>query len=138
VGLFLFKNEFVYQNQFLENTFNEHFIDNDIDARISPERKINNVHSENGDFLFSIDFSEDSKFSALQEVILFALYLISFFLVASCFWLFLNVYFKRIQDNLKILLLLIFLCLFRFILFYFRLFHLNNLLLLHFYLRWEI
>jgi len=120
VGLFLIKSEFVYQNQFLSNLFNNRLFDNEIDTKISLERKKYNVLSANGDFLFSLDFSQTQAISLFQENILFILYLICFLLIISCFWLCLLPYIKNVHYVVQFSLFLIFICLFRYTLFYFR------------------
>ena len=123
VGLFLVKSEFTYQNQFLNNSLNQHLTDNTTDVKISSLRKIYNVFSVNNDFLFSVDFSGKPEASILHETILFILFLICFSLVICCFLLFVSNYLinKTFLNRFKFVLLAIIIFIFRYILFKYRL-----------------
>lgn len=76
VGLYLIKTAFVYQNEYLINSFHKSFrLKNDVN--ISTNKSSYNILSAKGDFLFSLEFPKDFRLTSNQTYLLLFLFLIS-------------------------------------------------------------
>lgn len=120
VGLILIKHEFVYQNDYLINSFNIDFKVPD-NLQINTTKSQHNVLNSNGAFLFSIQKSGSVKISDRVVFLLLLFYLAAFLLFIS----FLTDVFKiiRVLHNksfLNIVLLIFFVFIIRGVFFYFK------------------
>jgi len=76
-GLYLIKNEFSYQNEYLINSFQKSFLIPE-QATLSIVPSTNKIFAENGQFLFSINLLSGSTINEAQSFTILFLYLISF------------------------------------------------------------
>lgn len=95
VGLFLIKWEYPYENESLNNEFNDDF---SFPYRAFIELKSNdyNVHFVDGSFAFSINQVYRARFSALGELLVFGLFLFSGFFIIYGIW---RVFRNRIKEQ---------------------------------------
>lgn len=80
IGLFAIKNEYGYENDYLENTFHSS-LDLPASAELTLDRDFNNsIYDSNGDYLFSLKLNNLAQLTEYQEIMLFILFLISLIL----------------------------------------------------------
>ncbi len=120
VGLILIKHEFIYQNDYLINSFNSDFKVPD-NIQINTTKNQHNVFDSTGVFLFSIQKSGSVKISDRVIFLLLLFYLAAFLLFIS----FLTDIFKTIRvlhnkSFLNSVLLIVFVFIIRAIFFYFK------------------
>lgn len=119
-GLFLIKNEFSYQNEYLTNTFEKSFSVPYL-TEISSAPSTNNVFAENGQFLFSLNFSSGPSINEVQSFTLLLFYLLSFvFFIAFIFEIKVTYFLVSKNKNRLILGFTAILVIFRIITFYFK------------------
>jgi hypothetical protein len=120
VGLYLIKTAFVYQNEYLINSFHKSFcLKNDVN--LSTSKSSYSIYSTRGDFLFSLEFPNNSKLTSNQTYLLLFLFLI---LMSLFLWLIyeIHLWYFRKKKNLFLLIFgfLTNVILFRFLIFYYK------------------
>lgn len=119
-GLYLIKNEFSYQNEYLINSFQKSFSIPD-QATLSIVPSTNNVFAENGQFLFSLNFLFSTTINEVQSFTLLLLYLLSFiFFFGFVFEINVTYFLASKNKNRFILGFTAILVIFRIITFYFK------------------
>lgn len=118
-GLFLIKNDFKYQNNYLKNDFNDCFsIPSNVDLVFSEQGF--NIFSSDNTFLFSLIFSSDSQLSKFQLFLLFLLYNLTFlFFIGFLYEAYILLFYKTKNTFLFVFFILDILII-RIVLFYFR------------------
>ncbi|MFC2086941.1 ATP-binding protein [Bacteroidota bacterium] len=116
IGFALIKNNYEYENAFLENTFHKDF-NMRVNAEISFTKKHSSqdIYSLSNTYLFSLDIQKHTFSYEIYISILF--YLISFLSLLYLLFLWLKKTYSKPNRNLYLLALTLFLLLFRFILF---------------------
>ena len=85
VGLLLIKNSYGYENEYITNDFNTHFSLPD-QTEISLTPSVYNVNDKQGEFLFSLQFSETTVQKQSLTLLLFTLYLTAFMLIINALY----------------------------------------------------
>lgn len=82
LGLCLIKKSYPYQNQYLNNRFQQDF-DLPSTVEISFEQNQHRITTQTGDFLFSLLFPAEQNPSSSKVLVLFGLYLLSFVFIVT-------------------------------------------------------
>jgi len=120
-GLYLIKNEFSYQNEYLNNTFQSSFsLPQNTTISIIPSS--HNIYSQDGSFLFSLNFFEGTNKTEVQAFTLLFLYLISILLFIGFIYELFFQYFRNSKKSTGFILgFPIFILVVRILIFYFKL-----------------
>lgn len=92
VGLFLIKNEFAYENEFLNNTLSYRLSSQPVNLELNSEQNLHNIHDSNGSFLFSLEFAGQKTVGKSAQTILFALYLLCIIWLSASLRLIINTF----------------------------------------------
>jgi len=101
-GLFLIKNEYPYQNIYLENRYARAFRI-PLETQISPEEASSNIYTEDGVMVCSLQFNTTNAIGLTASMILLVLYALAFLAIAAAIYHF----YLRFRNFLKSDLLLI-------------------------------
>ncbi len=119
-GLILVKDEYPYENQYLENGFNKRLgLEPGVSITLNPSPESNRIYNKAGDYLFTLNFSSGKKSSGVQKVLVTLLYAIALLLLLILLNR-INAIVSSINKNLVFYLTLIFLLGIYFLMTYFR------------------
>lgn len=120
IGLVLIKSNFQYQNQYLENKFQNDFNISD-ETLIYLQEDDYNVLSSSGKFLLSLVFDPDTQINESRVLLILVFYIVGLMLLSSCLLLThkkFNIY--NNSNTLYVLLFIVDLIIIRSIVFYFE------------------